>query len=454
MLFVYSLITTLIAAAPCAEIHKHLEWRELSHEQKTQYLQAVKCVRRLPTTIFKENVSNYYEQLAYIHYKQRINLQHTELFLPWHRGFIAIFDQTLRANCGYAGPMPYWDWSFDNAQPTKSQIWKAFGKEPTGCITMPIVGNLVSHFPDDHCVARDWLNGLQSSTYSEEEVRLILNTNDFRQFSFLLEMFPNYKVHQLVGGYVGDMGMLDWSVNDPLFFLHYRNIDRLWAKWQKENKQTFGDNDGPMSVLGVPSWIERLDYSETFPALPLVEVLNTTAGGFNNLMCYKYSNSITANPTPNLRPIAHSRPNSELRPRYFKRTTDNNLFKRIVKKENIAPNAPMLIFPKILNFTPKFLSNLNLTTNMTEQIILNEGILAEFNYYLNEKANIKPLVESDSDENSWNTVKNKRPKIISKLELDPDDEIFREKTDEEVLADEKYYDNLVQDFGQQLYFQL
>src|SRR5262249_38403088 len=36
------------------------------------------------------------------------------------------------------------------------------------------------------------------------------------------------KVHVWVGGSMGPMS----SPNDPIFFLHHCNVDRLWAEWQ------------------------------------------------------------------------------------------------------------------------------------------------------------------------------------------------------------------------------
>jgi hypothetical protein len=43
------------------------------------------------------------------------------------------------------------------------------------------------------------------------------------------------RVHPWVGGPDGDMTSVPIAVNDPVFFLHHCNIDRIWATWQTKN---------------------------------------------------------------------------------------------------------------------------------------------------------------------------------------------------------------------------
>jgi tyrosinase len=31
-------------------------------------------------------------------------------FLSWHRYFLWVYEEALRNECGYKGPIPYWDW--------------------------------------------------------------------------------------------------------------------------------------------------------------------------------------------------------------------------------------------------------------------------------------------------------------------------------------------------------
>lgn len=40
-----------------------------------------------------------------------IQIHFTGLFLPWHRWYVYVFEQSLKNKCGYKGVSPYWDWT-------------------------------------------------------------------------------------------------------------------------------------------------------------------------------------------------------------------------------------------------------------------------------------------------------------------------------------------------------
>jgi tyrosinase len=56
-------------------------------------------------------------------------------------------------------------------------------------------------------------------------------------------------VHDWVAGMVllpdgkiryGTMEPLETSPNDPVFFLHHANVDRLWAQWESSHPDAYG----------------------------------------------------------------------------------------------------------------------------------------------------------------------------------------------------------------------
>jgi hypothetical protein len=64
-----------------------------------------------------------------------------------------------------------------------------------------------------------------------------------------------------VGGSMNTMA----SPNDPVFFLHHANVDRLWESWQQVNGVTNMPTDiaqAPLMVFGVPAsstlWLESM----------------------------------------------------------------------------------------------------------------------------------------------------------------------------------------------------
>ena len=46
------------------------------------------------------------------------------------------------------------------------------------------------------------------------------------------ERYSHDSIHGFVGG---DMAWIDYSPNDPIFWLHHCNVDRVWATWEAQN---------------------------------------------------------------------------------------------------------------------------------------------------------------------------------------------------------------------------
>ncbi|KAK5663823.1 hypothetical protein OQA88_26 [Cercophora sp. LCS_1] len=71
-----------------------------------------------------------------------------------------------------------------------------------------------------------------------------MNQTTYTGFTQALENGPHSAVHFCVGGGgprngpSGDLGWNDASLNDPIFFLHHTQADRLWWQWQQENPGT------------------------------------------------------------------------------------------------------------------------------------------------------------------------------------------------------------------------
>ena len=194
-------------------------------------------------------------------------------FLPWHRYFCRELELVLQAK----NPMvtlPYWDWAADATNPLGAALWNTNpaariyiggdGTGPGGTVTTgPFAAwtALVSQ-PDGTFVPRpggllralgsnpDFGQGigvpafptaaqvtdvLQNFTVYDTSPWRAASANSFRNRleGWLAAVGENgsqlhNRVHIWVGG---DMGP-GTSPNDPVFFLHHCNIDRLWALWQ------------------------------------------------------------------------------------------------------------------------------------------------------------------------------------------------------------------------------
>lgn len=124
-------------------------------------------------------------------------------FLAWHRRYMRSLELRLQ-QVHPEVTIPYWDWVNAREIPTP--------------LTNPAVLQRWS-------VERGTFDATLLPT--QGLVEEVLKLTPFVPFQSNLESLHNH-VHNAVGG---DMGTAR-SPNDPLFFLHHANIDRLWAQWE------------------------------------------------------------------------------------------------------------------------------------------------------------------------------------------------------------------------------
>jgi tyrosinase len=80
------------------------------------------------------------------------------------------------------------------------------------------------------------------------------------------------------------------SINDPLFYLHHGNLDRIWSIWQKQpgNLNAMG---GPVYPNGTgETTLDSLMYMSEFiaPSLPTRKVMDTLNKDDQGILCYVY----------------------------------------------------------------------------------------------------------------------------------------------------------------------
>lgn len=188
-------------------------------------------------------------------------------FLPWHRYFIREFEQTLQTVIPSV-TLPYWDWATDAAlpDPTTAPIWNddpMAGRVYIGGDGDPVTsgpfagwtalieaggggfvarpGGLIrelgsaSSLPSQTQV--DGLSGIttyDSTPWSESQTTTPSLRN--RLEGWLREPGESgSQLHNRVHVWVGGDMSPGTSPNDPVFFLHHCNVDRLWAQWQAAN---------------------------------------------------------------------------------------------------------------------------------------------------------------------------------------------------------------------------
>jgi tyrosinase len=192
-------------------------------------------------------------------------------FLPWHREFLLRFEIALGV------PLPYWDWGVPNPA-TSVKLWHDDFMGGDGVQTSDEVVRTGEFALDKwriwlppgssdppvlrRALGRDGGN-LPAINHVDEVLRVtpydVAPWYDYLSGSFRadLENSIHNPAHQWVGGTMVD----NCSPNDPVFWLHHCNIDRLWSQWQKDGGWPYLPYSGPGVRPGhglddpMPPWI-------------------------------------------------------------------------------------------------------------------------------------------------------------------------------------------------------
>jgi len=165
----------------------------------------------------------------------------TWFFVSWHRMFLYYFERIVRAAVLAAGgpqdwALPYWNYELGGPA---AAIPAAFRSPTTGGQANPLYvaqrapGVNAGHAlhpqvtTSQHALSTGAFIGAAEFGGGPTPVL-------FQQFNGptgQLEAAPHNAVHDAVGGGTGWMGDPDQAAQDPIFWLHHANIDRLWALW-------------------------------------------------------------------------------------------------------------------------------------------------------------------------------------------------------------------------------
>jgi tyrosinase len=160
-------------------------------------------------------------------------------FLPWHRMFLYYFEQIVRGAVVQAGgsphwTLPYWDYGVGGQQATIPPAFRnptAAGNPNPLYVGQRAAGiNSGSALPsavttDQFALSRPHYTGVPQ--FGGGLVPAQQFAGQFGQ----LEQTPHNDVHGVVGGPTGWMNDPDQAAQDPIFWLHHSNIDRIWFEW-------------------------------------------------------------------------------------------------------------------------------------------------------------------------------------------------------------------------------
>ncbi|KAF9038245.1 tyrosinase [Panaeolus papilionaceus] len=257
------------SSATCDSLIERREWRTLSDDEKSDYIDAVLCLQSLPPNDETNTIAkSRFDEFQGLHVSSADSVHLVGQFLPWHRYFVLRYETALREECGYTGGNPYWDWTIeadsedsflsspvfdpdtgfggDGVPGTYTPPYNPTGENRIfpeafhGCVQDGPFANVTLHYGPgkyvtDHCFTRG-VNDTMKPYLNSAAVANATAQPNFELFRIEIEgepITPTNKAHD--GGHImigGEMSNFYSSPGDPLFFLHHANLDRIWRTWQ------------------------------------------------------------------------------------------------------------------------------------------------------------------------------------------------------------------------------
>ncbi|ETS84442.1 hypothetical protein PFICI_02467 [Pestalotiopsis fici W106-1] len=307
----FSQVAPVLATYPaeCTEenIQVRREWSSLALEDRKAYIDAVQCLMDKPSqldpTVYPGAKSRHADFIAtHINYTFTIHLD--AIFLPWHRGYVRLYEKALQEECGFNGTQPYWDWPAYTDKPLRESTLfdgspyslgsdGVFTNETLytgpnqtypsgtggGCVFAGPFMNYTTPYRDfPQSLITDNVNGsLPSDSFDYSPGCFKRNLNDYalrvnNNYSSIAELLnqttmgdfqntlsspegaswfgPHGGGHFAMGGVGSD---LFTSPTDPAFFLHHAQVDHVWWQWQSADLEAraFALN-GTMTLSNVP----------------------------------------------------------------------------------------------------------------------------------------------------------------------------------------------------------
>jgi tyrosinase len=258
--------------------------KDLSADEKRRFVDAILRLKATPSPY--DTRINWYDQFVVWHDLAFADAAHgSPAFLPWHREFLKLFEGALQTASGEPIALPYWDWT-DPAStaavfaedmlggngdrrsahavtsgPFRRGAWRVWVRDPRGVQPLNPAAGSVPLEPTFLQRAMGSLRGVRLPTSADVGLLLGVSPYDARPWdgsarasksfrnglegwtSLRAGMGNHNSVHVWVGGDDGTMGKTT-SPNDPVFWLHHNNVDRLWEAWSRRFGRAYLPSSG------------------------------------------------------------------------------------------------------------------------------------------------------------------------------------------------------------------
>lgn len=194
------------------------------------------------------------------------------VFCPWHRFMLRQLELNLQRVLGDASfGLPYWDWAIDGQKtPALQKLSKVWSADAMGGSGSPVTTGPFAFLASDAAAFRVRLeadvngrlvqtnHGLRRTLGAQTprlpnkldvSGSLSLTPYDAPPWSTSSAGFRNRlegwappsppALHNRVHVWVGGDMLPSTSPNDPVFFMHHCNVDRLWEAWLTQHGRTY-----------------------------------------------------------------------------------------------------------------------------------------------------------------------------------------------------------------------
>ncbi|KAF8756035.1 Common central domain of tyrosinase [Rhizoctonia solani] len=285
LLFVLpAVISAPTKSTKCTRPKIRREWSTLPQSKRDAFHKAVKCLQSKPSIVETGGVAKNCTTTTPTSTIPSIKpvLHKVAAFFPWHRYYLLIRERDL-SDCGYSDGIPYWDWTRDAGSVSDFKNSPIFNPKtgfggtgyPEGdnstasCVKKGPYAGMRVNFPEPHCLRRSFnLTSDMPGNWTSSVVKKIMDYPDYIRFWNDTERIPHDNIHRAVGG---DLRR-QFSPNEPLFFVHHAQVDRMWTLWQGQYNVNTASLDDTMKFLGL---------AEDRSVKSLMDTLS-------NGLCYKY----------------------------------------------------------------------------------------------------------------------------------------------------------------------
>ena len=231
-------ISNLLAQSAAYDVSIRKNYREMTATEKQIYLAATIALRT-------SNVMASYAQLHNANFT--MGMHGSEDFTVWHRWYLYLFELEMKAS-GVAGAskitLPYWDWTseyYNTAADRKDyqRNTPMFDTDFLGNATITSWG-LNRNSSTNELLAS---NRIQLKNFCLLKTNYGDNNNRPGNFAQSLESTLHDPGHGWVGVTMGSRT----SPNDPVFYLHHNNVDKLWQDWENLSGTTTVMTDNTMA---------------------------------------------------------------------------------------------------------------------------------------------------------------------------------------------------------------